>query len=441
MLALSLSAGVAVASNAMNTDNGQMDMMKAKIAKMEAVLDQNQGQAYSFADLPLKNWEKRVTISGVAAADATWSRRTQVTQNANGTIGAISVGRANINRFAGDNKQGALDLNSANIMVDAEVNCYTTVHMNIGWANGNDLRAVDHPVFMAANNATPGSGLFLDEGYITISNFAKTPVYFRVGKQNLDFGTYYRGPITASMTQLLSETQGDAAATLGYVDASGLSGSVYVFKGANVSGVAPAGRNRLNNGGVHLQYAGSYNNVGFKLDADYINNIGDSYALNTANGAANRAGGLSLHADARYGQFDGSADWVMALSSLSNVTYNDNTLLTATTSNNGNAKPKALALDFGYSFNSMGLPSRAAIGYQHSWQALGAPIPLPRSRWIAQYGVELGRNTDFTLQYIYDKDYSDTTTSRYYNGTAVINRMGTGNNASTVVARLGVRFA
>ncbi len=414
MLAMTVSAGVAVASSQLSTlKTGKTDAMKAKIAKMEAVLDNNQGQAYSFADLPMAGWQNRVTVSGLVGVDGTWSTRTRA-----GTA-------ATSNRFANNDDLGSLDLNVANIYVDAEVNCYTTVHLGLAYNNTNDLRAADHPRWNANN-------FYLDEGYVTISNFAKSPLYLRVGKQNVDFGNYYRFPITASLTQLLSETQANAGATLGFVDASGIYASAYTFKGANTQNV-PAGRQRINNAGARVGYQGSFNNVGFNANVDYIYSMDDVFFANAGslanNGGANRVGGLAAHLNATFGQFDGAVDWVMALKDSNRYNFNS-----------AQAAPKAVSAELGYSFDMMGLPSRVAAGYQHSWEALGstAMVQLPQQRVTAQYGVELGRNTDLTLQGIYDHDYDTTDTA---NNGGLFVRTGTNRASFTLVARLGVRFA
>lgn len=391
----------------------ELEAMKNKIAKMEAVLDQNQGQAYSFAHLPLNNWQNRLTVSGLLNVDAAYSSRTP----AAGTGGRFP---------AANNTYLDVDVANANLYFDAEVNCYTTTHVSVNYY-GNANRRNDVPWGNAA-------AWFVDEAYATISNFAETPVYLRVGEQYFDFGHYHRYYITAPMTYLFTATRNDGA-TLGFNSTNGFNGSVYVLQGMN-SATAAAGRVHLNNGGIHVGYMGSSSGMGYNVSFDYIAKLFDTNMF--ASGLAtytSRVGGWNLHGSMVYHQWDGSLDYAAA-SSRANVA--DWTFGAA----GAGAKPRTFGLDVGYTFAAGGLPSRVGFGYQRSWEMVGITsatyAALPRSRFLVQYGVELGRNTDLTFQLVNDKDYPTTDTGTIGGGAAT---PGTNRTTTSGIARLSVRFA
>ncbi len=389
-----------------------LEAMKTKIAKMEAVLDQNQGQAYSFAQLPLSHWQKRVTVSGLANIDMGYMNKTPTV----GTGGRFP---------AADTTYLDVDVANANLYFDAEVNCYTTAHISMNY-HGNANRRNDMPWWN-------GVAVGIDEAYVNIANFAETPVYVRAGEQYVDFGVYNRYNITTPLHQLMATTRNDAL-TVGFNSTNGFNGSLFVLQGMN-SATSTAGRVHLNNGGLHLGYRGGMSGFQYNLDLDYMAKLFDanfyaSTALATYN---SRVGGMSLHGDMAYHQFDGALDYVTATtrSNVADFTYG------AT-----GAKPRALGLDLGYTFASAGMPSRVGFGYQRSWEGVGISsatfAALPKTRYLVQYGVELGRNTDLTFQMVNDKDYNTTDTGSVAAGAAVA---GTGRSSTSGIVRLGVRFA
>lgn len=429
----------ALTGSAFAAEGQELEAMKQKIAKMEALLDQNQGQAHSFSQLPLKNWQDRVTVSGLANVDLMWSSKIPSAGTAAATTGRFPLS---------SNGYSDVAVSNANLFVDAEMNCYTTAHIGLNYY-GNTPRMNDIPRYNT-NTAGAGRTFGVDEAYVTISNFAETPVYFRAGEQYLDFGTYDRFNITAPMTQQLSATNYPSL-TLGVNTASGFNGSIYTFRGINtVAGaVVPAGsavgKFSLNNGGLHLGYMGGASGMEYKLALDYISNWFDVNNVRAAMGAAgytSRVGAWSAHGSMVYNQFDGAVDVVSAASRANVADFTYNAVGGTTTG----AKPGAWGLDLGYSFSTSGLPSRVGLGYQHSWQALGIASALngalPLNRWQAQYGVEIGRNTDLTLQVVNDKDYATTNTGTAVAGGGVLGaKAGSGRSSTTGILRLGVRFA
>ena len=169
IIASMMLAGVTFPAFAADDTQAQLDSMKAQLAKMEAVIKQNQSGGFGQT----QDWFKRITISGLVNAD-----------------GYVS------NRSVGSNSSSnGLVLNNANLFVDAAVNEWTTGHMSFVYSDSKN----------STLNIDTRKNDVLDEAYVTIGNFAKSPVYFRAGREYVPFGTYERFPLVLNPTQLLTE--------------------------------------------------------------------------------------------------------------------------------------------------------------------------------------------------------------------------------------------
>ncbi len=364
------------------------------------------------------DWSNRLTVSGLATVDALWMNRVPTA----------------VSRYQSATRRRHTDiiLSNANLYFDSKINCWTNVHVGTTY-KGESLRHHDQPFVQGiaggiANNAFVGTApnIDVDEAFVTIMDSARSPYYLRAGKQYVQFGNYDRFPITASLTQLLATTRADAAIDVGFVDTTGWNGGMYIFRGLPGPVPAAAANARINNGGLHLGYAGEYNAVAYNIDVDYLSNMIDTaYLMGARTNYVTRVGGWSLHGDMQNGPFDASIDWVSAAKRFALADY------AGTVSTRG-AKPSAFGLGAGYSFCSAGLPSRFGIGYQNSKDAgrlgTGAQDNLPKRRWLAQYGVEWGRYVDVALQLVSDRDYS-------------VAAGGEGDRRTAGILRLGVRFA
>jgi len=428
---MGLAAAPAVAAAASN--DGQMDSMKAQIAKMEAALNQNQ----NGLNLPSDGWFNRIKLSGEVNAQAAAANRSPVD-------------------FAQKNYVSSLYLNNANLYVDAVVNDWTTAH--IGLVYGSDAPSFVRIPANVSTNLTSSESTAnsttqtLNEAYATIGCLTRSPVYFRAGLQNVQFGDYvpYQD-LTKSYTQLLSETQA-AAATLGFADGSGINATVAWFNGIgknNNNGTinedtgAPENsttpQERAQNFTASLGYDNVYGESAYNIGVQYIRNMADvnyiASGLGLQNGYHTSVSGLAANAGVKYNAIDVSAKYVSALTKFSPLD-----MITLSNGSLQGASPSAWGVDAGYSFQTLAHNSRVGLGYQgtNQAQAVGGSttaengsggIGLPKTRLLVNYSVNVSKCTDLGFEVYNDRDYN-------YSQAA-----DSGANATTATVRLAVKFA
>ena len=424
-----------IAYAAVGAANAQQADSKSRVARLEKVLDQNQGQAVSFGKLPMRGWERRITISGLANGDWTWSNRTPVT-NSNVLFATSNS----------DNDQSYNDLGvaNANLFIDAKVNNFSYVHAALGyWSGTQNVNAQPH--------AQDPNGVFLDEGYVYLHDFANSPLWARVGIQYTGSGFYERFPIAAPFTQMLSQNRATAA-TVGFNSAAGYNVSLFVANGSNKKSRLES-RRRVNSGGVKAAYRGSMNDVNFNVGFSFMNNMADTdyvgqvgYDGAVGNGTdtttlahryTKRVGVLAAHATVEYANFDLGLDFSGATSR-----FSPDDILAFGSATKG-ARPRAIHAGLGYSVPVMGRKSRVGISYEKSWDGVNLASSaistaginnrfagLPEYRYGAQVDVELAKMTTLSLHLRKDKDYKTATNSG-----------GTGLSATTGVLRVNVKFA
>jgi hypothetical protein len=402
LMLLGLAAPAFAANSSTSAGNqAQLDEMKAQLNKMQAVIDQNSAGHFQ----QLCDWFNRITLSGMVNVDGTYGNRSP-TRQSNGSVSNLAV-------------------NNANIFLDAAVNDWTNVHLNL--QHRDNLSSSITPPSLANQDTD------FDEAYVTIGNFAQSPLYLRAGREYVPFGVYDRYPIVMNPTQLLSETRATAA-QVGFVSPMGIYGSAYGFRGLAKTGDATRDQARVQNYGFDLGYGYCADAWGLKLDAGYLRNMNDvnDVAVNRSS-YQEQASGLSLHAGVNVQQFDFKGDYVTALQN-----FNVSDLSRGTTPAKG-AKPTAWGLEAGLSFPvANNHTSRLAVGYQRSKDSVavgtttagdsGATIGLPKNRWYGDYVVNVSKWTDVGFELYRDQAYSRS------NG-------GSGSNATVGVVRLGVKFA
>lgn len=397
MLVLGLVSGPVLAASGGPAVQCEVDAMRAKVAKMEAVIQKNQSGGFQQP----ADWYNRITLSGQANIDAFYSNKTPTTfQN---------------------NEASSLNLTNANIYVDAIASDWTRFHGSILWQDTNQT-------FLFRPTTT---NFQLDEGYVTIGNFARSPFYLRAGRQYVDFGDYQRFPMIEQFTQLLTETQGTAA-TVGMVLPVGFNASIFALQGMPkvTDPVVEGGtqqRERIRNWGASAQFVNSFclgQKVNYKFGVSYLNNMADVNYISTTpgfdDGYNSRTQGIAGAFDIGVGAFDATVRYVHALDdfSTSNLVFNGE-----------RAEPTALDVNAGLSFLTMCHASRLGIGYGYTTDSVDVGnLGLPKQRYLAQYMVNFSRWTDVGVGVYHDIDYSSS------NG-------GTGRNATTGVLRLAVRFA
>ena len=394
LLGLASSSAFAATTSNAATQN-QLDSMKAKIAKMEAVLQQNQSGGFQQTN----DWFNRITLSGEANVDGLLS---------NGSM------RTETNSHSSD-----ININNANLFVDFIASDWTKGHLSLAYQHNS-------PAF-SRTSYTDQDKVGIDEAYVTIGNFSKSPFFFMGGKQYINFGDYHRYPLVYSLPQLLEETTATAA-RVGFVDASGFNASASLFRGTAQKNQVANNPNstRVQNFAVNLGYAMQSDSMGYRAGVSYLRNMADVNQVNLGmfEGYNDKVGAINAYAGVNSGPFDAGVNYVTALQ---NFNVND---LTAA-DNNGTqrgAKPAAWSVDAGYSFMTIGHQSRVGLGYEGSKDAALIGLNMPKTRYQTNYTVNVSKYTDLGFQVYYDRDYSKT-------------NLGTGKNVLSGVARLAVKFA
>lgn len=399
----------------------QLDAMKAKIAQMQSTMNSNT----AGTNLPSDNWFNRISVSGLLNVDGNIANKAPTTYGANYNTQTAS----------------SIAIPNANIFIDADVSDWTKAHVGLvyGQAMG-DFNLLRAGVYTFNQQNSNSNEVNVDEAYVTLGNFAKSPFYLKVGQQFLPFGDYkpYQD-ITTSLTQDLSQVN-DVAATTGFVSPNGFNGSVYALSGMNkavgTSDTTTTNTNTVRNYGASLGFANSVKDVQYKLGVQYLRNMADvtavRYSLGQTNGDnyTSPVSALAANAAVKYKAIDLSMKYVGAMNSFSStdLAYTN----TDPTVSQG-ASPKAWGVDTGYSFPVLSHDSRFGVGYQGTAEAANLTLSqddaqLPQHRYLANYTFNVSKYTDIGLEVRHDVAYG-------------INQGGNGGSANTATARVAVKFA
>lgn len=440
-----------------------------KMERLQAKLDRNQNPYYAQAD-----WFKRICISGLVQVSAGWGDTTNTFRsiyylpattggaipvgNAAGAFSMFKPGQRASLRFLDHHNSSDLWLSRANLYIDADINEYVETHLAWDFSNAQiatHIFAGDDERLWNLDTLMHGQSYLPDEATITIGNFAKSPLYFRAGREYIRYGHYERNVVPATMVQLMTQTHADAA-ELGFVDVSGFNGAVYAFRsqprGERVTPGNPAQsvaayfpKREINNFGAQIGYVWQNGPMGLDLTADFLYDVSAVNMINYFIGApmnSYRESGIHLSAMGHYEQFDAIAQFTSTLGSypVAVMTYNTD-----------GARPLAWLVGLGYTMSFMhNNDAHIGINYQQSHEALG--FNLPRYRIQGDVRWEVWKNTEVAFYAWYDKDYSVGNTAVLDNGTnrvsplsamagAPVQIEGTGNHNFSGILSLTARFA
>lgn len=357
------------------------------------------------------NWEKRIFVGGLLNVDAVYSGRDWNASVAPGF---------RVPSFFSDSAHGSdIVVNNANLLVDAKVNDATKAHIGLAFTQRPGQSS-----FISDRDDSQKAQLDIDEAYITF-NDCSSPFYLQAGRKFTSFGNYNPYPITYSLTQLLSQTD-EEVLEFGYNSNDGLHGAVYVFNGP-LSGLVNGNADvtRINNYGVDIAYSAQYDNISYNIGADYVKDIRDAtFVAGQLSGSNSRgAAGYALHGDLSNGPFSLSGDYVTAGRQI-------------LVSGIVDSRAWAYGLQLGYGFDSMGYASNASVGYQHSGDSLF--LPIPRSRVLADYTIEVSKNAKVTLEYTHSQDHKPSLPLFGLATTMLCHENGTNNTTNTATVRIGV---
>ncbi len=383
--------------------------------------------------LPTVHCRDPLSLAGGMNFDANWGNRHIGYSGEN--VSRFSLNDAYVNVFGNVNDwtQAFASLSYANFTP----NTATTVGSNFGV---NRLMTTQSGVYSASYAQ---SNLQLEQGFVTFRNWNVMPAFVRVGKMFQDFGRYNIHPITQSMTQVMSETL-HTGAQLGFVTPMGFNGSVYTFENdmrrVNTANGGGYDSHNKNNYGVSLNYSQPNDQLGYDLGVGYMYDFtgvnGVRYSLGQFNAGTTgingsyqtRVSAAELHGNLNSGPFSLALRYVTALQSFSAsdlATRTISALALPGAPAAAGAKPWSADITAGYGFNAWNKDQNVYLGYQGSGNAVN--LFLPRSRWMAGYGVNVWKSTNLGVQFNHDMAYSAT-----YGGT--------GTTANGLALRAAVQF-
>jgi hypothetical protein len=261
--------------------------------------------------------------------------------------------------------------------------------------------------------------LEVDVGTITIAD-PDAPWFVTTGQFYLPFGAFESNMISDPLTLEVAETR-ESALQIGF-DNGRFNGSVYAFNGDNKKQDGDTYQNRIDNWGANLGFVHEGDSVNFGAGAGYINDIGDSDAIQDAlsatvgNEVDDHVGGWTVNAIAEAGPFTLIGEYVRAT---------DDFEFTELPFDGGGAQPKAWNAEVGYGFSIMGKDSTLAAAYQRTKEAVA--LELPRRRLLVGWSIDIMENTALSFEWAHDKDYS-------------ISDGGTGEDTDTITTQLAVEF-
>lgn len=395
-----------------------------RVANQEAVVNQN-----SFInEVCAEGWFNRVKVGGAVSAVGMW-------------------GNTNLpGMFAPSSDSTDFYINNINLFVDAAFSKWAKATVNLAYLGAPSAftRNSDAAVSTRVDNR-----IFVQEAYVAFDDFAKSPLYAKIGKAYVPFGEYNDQVVpwqVESPAQMISMTNGPTA-IVGVATDFGFYASIFGLRGDT----APIGSssNNIRNFGGKIGYQDNLArfkspNTNFNVNLSYIRNIWDSQFFTSNTGSSiwtvntnpaqqrDAVGGLGVHIDMAYMAFSAYADWVSALKNMAStypgMTYADS------------SKFWGANVNAAFAFDTLSHCSSVAAGIQFSgngqWFATN-DVPsaeggfysylIPKWRGLVEYKVNLVKHTDLSLMYAYSKSYD-------------FNVDNNSRHTNVGLARLGFRF-
>ena len=245
------------------------------------------------------------------------------------------------------------------------------------------------------------SRVFMNHAFVTIGNLRLFPFYASIGQVYVAFGRYSSLMITAPVTLELGRTR-SRALTIGYQQTGKniLYAEVYGYQ-ALTNNLSHSHQN--NQWGANVGYEfniSSHCPVSGELGASFISNLADSKGMQTTVFLHDKTLHHTIQAIDFYGRL--TADSVVFIAEYVGVLRSFN--IADVSFANQSACPNAFHTEVSYMFHTGSKSSSIGVGYGHTTQAL--VLGLPQDRYSVFYGVDIWRDTHFTLEYRHDINYS-----------------------------------
>jgi hypothetical protein len=328
---------------------------------------------------------------------------------------------------------GNTDLNTAEIDIGV---------MAGNWINGffsitYNATAVD------TGSRVPNNQLYLQRGFLTIGNLAKSPWYFSIGQMYVPFGRYASAMISTPLTR----SMGRISARAGVI---GFSKGPWFAELYGYNSHSHSESNfPVDEGGVNFGAMFDSESHSFHFGVGAVSNLADSQgSLDTGattgftgfNGAGNsttftlrrNVGAVDAYANYSWGSWNFIAEYLTAVRR-----YNPADMYYASTTRG--ARPGALHTEVDYNTHFFGKPATAAITFGQTWQGLA--MNLPEYSMSALYDVQVWRKAAIGVEYRHDINYkTGTLAGGATSSTATGAANSAGGSRDIITLRFGVYF-
>lgn len=291
---------------------------------------------------------------------------------------------------------------------------------------------------------TDNSRIRLDQGYLTLGNLNRSPVYFTIGQFYVPFGNYSSLMISSTLPDMIFQTRARAV-ELAYEHScnQGPYAQVFAFNGDTDT----KNSDNINNLGANAGWSYSKGDAwNFDTSLGVIANVADSIGMQQTNLPAGFAGfsvsnpakanpealarqvpGVSAHLNFGIGQFGMNTEYDTATNEFAaqDLMYNGH-----------GAQPAALNVEGYYNFHVMDKPSAVVASYGQSWQALA--LGAPQYRYEASVLTSVWKDTLQQIEFRHDINYASNDSASGAGVTTPASAIGGSSN--TVTLLLGIYF-
>jgi len=314
-------------------------------------------------------------------------------------------------------KDQMLQVNNANLFVDADVNSHVDAHLNMHYSkndvfntiglkrnNANSTTTTNTPTELGTNKAFH-DGVNVDEAYVTYYDESKSPVFVKIGKMYSHFGNYH-DPYepTPGLDQIFAQSNINAV-ELGVASAANWEASAWVFD----KHLADDSAKGMNKWGARVGYKGEFEKVHYNANASFINDArtlmardGDDTAFYDVKGYFmnsdfadvtlynNREAAWDLHLGLRYAGARADAGYTFVGSDLDHDIAANGVV-------GAESKPEIWSFGLGYDFAALGHDHIIEGGYET--QDNGSALLNLKNHWNLGYKSEFSPNFEGYVKY------------------------------------------
>ena len=246
---------------------------------------------------------------------------------------------------------------------------------------------------------------YMDKALVTISDKKKTPWFLQIGKHPVPFGSFKTNFETDTLGKDMAYTK-EGMMLLGW-QKKFIKASAYTFNGS--AGKSSSEDSKMS-GGANIKLSFSNRIWSANFGIDYINNFADSATitskLTSSTAMKTRVDGMAVNTIINVKKFSLIAEYISALKGF----HSDDLLF-----NSAGARPSILQVETAYTSTLAGRKAILALSYQQTKEAL--VLALPKKRLTLGLIWEVVENTDLSLEFHQNSDYSTSNSAGSTHGT------------------------